>query len=187
MRPRRRTRRCWIVRSRSPSASNQAAAIVDRYTTRDVALSTITIPAGELVSVSLAGANRDPRSFPDPDRFDLDRTNASDHLAFVTGPHACLGARLARAEATALISTLLARCLALTLDPRAERCPVGLHLSQARTSHGHLDSYLTRGDPPRLLAARLRRWCRNKRCLAPAVHRRCHVGFERRRRSSEVA
>ena len=101
------------------------AAFVDRYTTRDVLLGEIAIPAGDLVSVSLTGANRDPRSFPDPDRYDPERTNASDHLAFVTGPHACLGARLARAEATALIATLLARCPSLAIDPSASDAPSG--------------------------------------------------------------
>ncbi|MGI9616036.1 MAG: cytochrome P450 [Acidimicrobiales bacterium] len=101
------------------------AAIVDRYTTRPVVLGGTTIPAGDLVSVSLTGANRDPRSFPDPDRFDPERTNASRHLAFVTGPHACLGARLARAEAMALITTLIARCPKLTIDPSASDAPSG--------------------------------------------------------------
>lgn len=101
------------------------AAIVDRYTTQEVVLGEITIPAGDLVSVSLTGANRDPQSFADPNRFDPERTNASDHLAFVTGPHACLGARLARAEATTLISTLLERCPALALDPALSDAPSG--------------------------------------------------------------
>ena len=51
--------------------------------------------------------------------------NASNHLAFVTGPHACLGARLARAEATVLISTVLERCPGLALYPTLSDAPSG--------------------------------------------------------------
>ena len=76
-----------------------AAAVVDRYATRDVDLAGTAIAAGELVVVSLAGANRDPAEFPDPDRFDLHRPNVRRHLAFAAGPHVCIGMDLARLEA----------------------------------------------------------------------------------------
>ncbi|WP_157390406.1 cytochrome P450 [Nocardia terrae] len=65
------------------------------------------IRRGELLMVSLLAANQDPESTTDPDRFDPDRP--ARHLSFGTGIHYCLGARLARAEATAAISTLLHR------------------------------------------------------------------------------
>ena len=48
-----------------------AAAMVDRYATTDVQLGDAAIRRGELVSVSVAAANRDPATFPDPDRFDV--------------------------------------------------------------------------------------------------------------------
>jgi cytochrome P450 len=55
--------------------------------------------------------------FADPDRFDLDRTNARRHLAFAHGAHVCLGIHLARLEARTAIQTLLARLPELRLDP----------------------------------------------------------------------
>jgi cytochrome P450 len=86
-----------------------AASVVDRYASRDVTLDSAYIAQGDLVRVSLAGANRDPSVFPDPDAFDLRRPNAKANLAFALGPHFCLGARLARAEAEIAVNGLLDR------------------------------------------------------------------------------
>jgi cytochrome P450 len=102
-----------------------AAAVVDRYATRDVALAGATVGAGDLVVVSIAGANRDPTEFPDPDRFDLDRPNARRHLAFAAGPHVCIGMDLARLEAVVALTTLLDRRPGTRLAPDAPQ-PVGL-------------------------------------------------------------
>lgn len=76
-----------------------AASVVDRYATADVELAGAQIKAGDLVRVSLAGANRDPRVFAEPDRFDLSRSNLRSHVTFAQGPHVCLGLHLARLEA----------------------------------------------------------------------------------------
>ena len=103
-----------------------AAAVVDRYATRDARLGDADIPAGDQVTVSLAGANRDPAVFAEPDLFDVRRPNAGHHLAFAHGPHFCLGAHLARLEAQAAIETLLARLPRLRLDPRYASAPRGL-------------------------------------------------------------
>jgi cytochrome P450 len=92
-----------------------AASVVDRYATRDVTLESAYIAAGDLVRVSIAGANRDPAVFPDPDAFDVRRPNARANLAFALGPHFCLGARLARAEAEIAVNGLLDRFPALRL------------------------------------------------------------------------
>jgi cytochrome P450 len=99
-----------------------AAAVVDRYATRDVELGDArlgraTIGSGDLVSVSLAGAGRDPAVFADPDRFDVRRDNARQNLAFARGPHFCLGAHLARLEAQAALSAALSQLPGLRLDP----------------------------------------------------------------------
>ncbi|HEY7143632.1 MAG TPA: cytochrome P450 [Streptosporangiaceae bacterium] len=103
-----------------------AAALVDRYATADVRLGAAEVGAGELVSVSLAGANRDPAFFADPDRFDLRRPNARQQLAFARGPHFCIGAQLAAAQARAAITALLSQLPGLRLaDPRPAR-PRGL-------------------------------------------------------------
>ncbi|MGC0342816.1 cytochrome P450 family protein [Streptomyces sp. SLBN-8D4] len=64
------------------------------------------IEAGDSVQISLAAASRDPLRFPDPDRFDLRRPTRA-HLGFGHGPHHCLGAPLARAEATVAVRLLL--------------------------------------------------------------------------------
>lgn len=64
------------------------------------------IKAGDMVALLLAGANRDPHVFAEPDRFDITRPNARDHLAFASGIHACLGAALARIEGTTALRGL---------------------------------------------------------------------------------
>ena len=103
-----------------------AAAVVDRYATSDAELSGARIRAGDPVTVSIAGANRDPAIFPDPDRFDVRRPNATRHLAFAHGPHFCLGAHLARLEARIAVATLLDRLPQLRLDNRYPATPRGL-------------------------------------------------------------
>ena len=103
-----------------------AVAIVDRYATRDVELELARIRRGELVSVSIAGANRDPFVFSDPDRFDIRRSNAKLNLAFAQGPHFCLGAQLARTETTIAVGRLLNRLPELCLDPDHPNAPHGL-------------------------------------------------------------
>lgn len=84
-----------------------AAARVDRFATQDVELGGVRITAGDLVIVSLAAANRDPAVYTDPDSFRLDRPNARTHVAFAQGPHACIGAQLARMEARAALVAVL--------------------------------------------------------------------------------
>ena len=58
----------------------------------------VRFPAGTLVSLPLAGANRDPDVFPEPDRFDVTRQTTTPHMTFGSGIHHCLGSHLARAE-----------------------------------------------------------------------------------------
>jgi len=59
------------------------------------------------VAVSLAGANRDPAVYDSPDEFRLDREHLRTHVAFAQGPHACIGAQLARLETRAAIEAVL--------------------------------------------------------------------------------
>ncbi|MDF2734852.1 MAG: cytochrome [Chloroflexota bacterium] len=84
-----------------------AAGRVDRYATVDTELAGAAIRKGDLVIVSLTAANRDPATFPDPDRFDLARPNARSHVAFAQGPHACIGSHLARLETQAALDAAL--------------------------------------------------------------------------------
>ena len=84
-----------------------AAARVDRYATRDVHLGGASIRRGDLVVVSLAGANRDPSVYEAPGRFDLGRQNSRSHVAFAHGPHACIGAQLARLQTRAAVVAMV--------------------------------------------------------------------------------
>jgi cytochrome P450 len=68
-----------------------------RKVVEDTELGGCPIKAGQMISLPLAGANRDEHAFPNPDFFDLDR-KVNRHLAFGAGPHRCLGAHLARVE-----------------------------------------------------------------------------------------
>jgi cytochrome P450 len=103
-----------------------AAAVIDRYATHDVRWGDASIGRGELVTISIAGANRDPQVFPDPDRFDVERDNARLQIAFAHGPHVCIGMHLARLEAHTVLSRLLERLPRLRLDPARPSAPRGL-------------------------------------------------------------
>jgi cytochrome P450 len=103
-----------------------AAAVVDRFATSDARPGGARIGAGDQVTVSIAGANRDPRIFSDPDTFQIRRPNATRHLAFAHGPHFCLGAHLARLEARIAVETLLDLLPRVALDGRYRPVPRGL-------------------------------------------------------------
>jgi cytochrome P450 len=85
-----------------------------RTATGDVEIAGFLIPAGATVVALLGSANRDPRVFADPDRFDATR-GATEHVSFGYGVHFCLGAALARLEATVALQELVAR--ASRLEP----------------------------------------------------------------------
>lgn len=92
-----------------------AAAVVDRYATRDISLAGASITRGDLVTVSLTAANRDPAVFANPDVFDPRRPDLRKQLAFAHGPHFCLGADLARLEARIAVETVFDRLPGITL------------------------------------------------------------------------
>jgi len=64
------------------------------------------IPAGKRLVIALAAANRDPRRWPDPQEFKLNRERIKEHLAFGRGAHTCIGAPLARAEVRIMLDRL---------------------------------------------------------------------------------
>jgi cytochrome P450 len=94
--------------------ANPLKHATDRFTTEDVTIGEVVIPAGEWVLIATSSANRDPARFPDPDRLDLGR-DASGHVAFGYGIHYCLGAPLARMEAEVALGALLPRFPGMSL------------------------------------------------------------------------
>ncbi len=108
-----------------------AASVVDRYATVDVGIDGAVIRAGDLVRVSLTGANRDPETFDDPHRFRLERPNAHHHVAFAQGPHVCPGMHLARLETRVALERTLDAFPALALDREASTAPAGLIFRKA--------------------------------------------------------
>ncbi len=88
-----------------------------RITLEPVTVGGVTIPAGAFVLASLGSANRDERFWgPDAAGLDLRRENARQHVSFGAGPHHCLGASLARLEASIAFERLTARFPGLALD-----------------------------------------------------------------------
>ncbi|MFJ9412557.1 cytochrome P450 [Streptomyces sp. NPDC101227] len=77
-----------------------------RATTTDVELGGTTIPAHSVVIACNSAANFDPATFQDPDRFDVTREGAAEHLAFGHGMHRCVGAQLAQIELEVAFGTL---------------------------------------------------------------------------------
>jgi len=80
-----------------------------RLALRDTRLGGVNIPMGSVLMAMNGAANRDPRVFDDPDRFDAKRPNVRRNIAFGHGTHFCVGANLARAEARTSFERLLAR------------------------------------------------------------------------------
>jgi len=76
----------------------------------------VSAPDGALLLLLIAAAGRDPEAFPDPDSFDIRRA-AGHHLAFAAGPHFCLGAPLARLEATIAVQAFATQVTGPELDP----------------------------------------------------------------------
>jgi cytochrome P450 len=86
----------------------------------DVEIGGVRVPADAKLLLLLASANRDPAIFPDPDRFDIRRPNAREHLSFGYGLHNCLGAPLARLEARVVLEEITRRLPGLRLAEGAK-------------------------------------------------------------------
>lgn len=102
---------------------------IPRIATAPFAVDDFTIPAGAYVAFSVPAANRDPRRFADPDRFDVAR-NDSRHFTFGHGVHHCVGAAIARAEIQEAIAALLER--GFSLEPKVDRPQWTAYLSTRR-------------------------------------------------------
>ena len=103
-----------VLRLETPTAA------MWRVVTRDCELGGHAFKAGSMVMLRYAAANRDPAKFPDPDRFDVERSNARAHIAFGRGPHMCVGNMLSRKEMAVAFELLLARIDDFALKPGTE-------------------------------------------------------------------
>jgi cytochrome P450 len=95
---------------------NGPLTLVSRVATRDTVLGGCPVPAGSLMRVFTASANRDAARHGDPDAFDLGRASHR-HLTFGSGAHHCLGMHLARLELRVGLNAILDRLVNLRLDP----------------------------------------------------------------------
>ena len=85
----------------------------------------LTVPAGGTVMLVPGACNRDPRVFEDPHRFDIERTNARQHIAFGHGIHTCAGAPLARSEGRVTLNRFLDRTTDITVSTEHHGPPDG--------------------------------------------------------------
>ncbi len=120
-------RRLWADPSLAPRAVDELLRhqspfnlSLYRYTTDTVEVGGVKIPAGSIVFLSFAAANRDDSRFDDPDTFDIARSR-QENLAFGGGIHNCIGKHLARLEAEIAFETLARRCPDLSVRTPRER------------------------------------------------------------------
>jgi cytochrome P450 len=107
--------------------------MITRVATRDTELGGMPIPAGSAVMPVLGSANREEDRYPDPNRFDIFRSQ-EPHLSFGLGVHACLGMHLARLEMRVALNLLLDRLPDLRLDPAGDDPHIRGHVFRSPTS-----------------------------------------------------
>ena len=95
--------------------------LTGRMTVADTEVVGVPMRRGSVMVGLLAGANRDPQVFPEPERFDVSRENAREHVSFSAGRHYCLGAALARMEGEVGLRALFERYPDLRVEPGAVR------------------------------------------------------------------
>jgi cytochrome P450 len=100
-----------VLRLESPTQGLYRSVAVDTH------IGDTPIPAGSIVHIRYAAANRDDRVFPDPDQLDLGRRNSRRHMAFSLGEHHCPGSGLSRLEQNLALEALLDRLPNLRLVP----------------------------------------------------------------------
>jgi hypothetical protein len=115
----------WRALGEDPGRTRAALEEVLRYespvqtffrtTTRAVNVGGVALGAGDKVLLFLAAANRDPRKWESPGRFDIGR-NAAGHVGFGTGIHMCVGQMMARLETEAVLGALARRVARIELD-----------------------------------------------------------------------
>lgn len=104
----------------------------ERFALNDTEVDGYPVRNRELVIVGIGGANRDPAVFNDPNRFDITRPDAGNHLSFSGGIHYCLGAPLAQLEAEIALQTIATRLPGLRLAGTRQRRPGSLIRGMSR-------------------------------------------------------
>jgi hypothetical protein len=112
-----------------------------RTTTREVEIAGASIPEGDKVLLFLGAANRDPRHWPDPDRFDI-RRKGGGHVGFGVGIHGCLGQVIGRVEGEIVLNALLDQIDELELIG-----PPKFRLNNTLRSFASIPVRARRGDP----------------------------------------
>ena len=95
-----------------------------RLARRDTQIGDLKVPAGTKILVALSAANRDPRRWPNPQAFVLDRPAIKEHLGFGRGKHVCAGAPLARVEVRIILEQFIKYTSNIDLDEN-EHGPCG--------------------------------------------------------------
>ena len=123
----------WVLLAENPELAPRAVEESMRYlgavrgtariASEDIVFRDVLFPQGTLVSTSLAGANRDPDAFDDPDVFDITRERETAQMTFGAGIHHCMGAALARAELQEALPLLARRMRGLTRGGEIEWKP----------------------------------------------------------------
>jgi cytochrome P450 len=123
----------WAILAERPELAPRAVEETMRYlgavrgtvrvTPEDVVFRDVLFPKGTLISVALAGANRDPDAYEAPDTFDITRDRNTQQMTFGSGIHHCMGAALARAELQEALGLLARRMPGLATDGTVEWKP----------------------------------------------------------------
>jgi cytochrome P450 len=123
----------WTLLAEQPDLASRAVEETMRYlgavrgtirvAPEDVVFREVLFPKGTLVSVSLAGANRDGDAYDEPEAFDITRERATQQMTFGSGVHHCMGAALARAELQEALILLSRRMPGLAVDGPVEWKP----------------------------------------------------------------
>lgn len=107
---------------------NPPARIITRTASEDVSIGGAYLKKGDGILLFFGAACRDPRKWPNPDEFDIDR-NTSGHLAFGAGIHNCVGQTLTRVEVLALLTEMAGQIDMMTIEGEVE--PLASNLLQS--------------------------------------------------------
>jgi cytochrome P450 len=110
----------WIEETLRYDASSQ---LLGRLTVKDFTVDGVTCPAGSRIMFNIGAANHDHEVFENAEEFDIrrDKAELSKHIAFGGGRHYCLGANLARLEASIALQQLVARCSSIEVSGEPRR------------------------------------------------------------------